>query len=112
FDNAIVEKIREDQAVVLKVDLGWSDPGTLYALKEALSSSVESNVTRGEVITLDTSDSLIYNEEEGIIVTTIGVQGLVVVNTKDAVLVCPKDRVPEIKTLLKEIEREGKKQYL
>ncbi len=112
FDNAIVEKVSQSQAIVLKVDLGWSDPGTLYALKELLANSPEENVTHGKVVTLDTKDAFIYNEEEGKIVTTVGIDGLIVVNTKDAMLVCHKDHVPNIKKLLDEVEKKGYADYL
>jgi len=112
FDNAIVEKVSQSQAVVLKVDLGWSDPGTLYALKELLANSPEENVIQGKVVTLDTKDAFIYNEEESKIVTTVGIDGLIVVNTKDAMLVCHKDHVPNIKKLLDEVEKKGYVDYL
>ncbi|MCB9798394.1 mannose-1-phosphate guanylyltransferase [Candidatus Nomurabacteria bacterium] len=111
FDNAIVEKIRKDQAVVLKVDLGWSDPGTLYALKEALVSAQEKNLIKGESVNLDSKDCFIFNEQEGKLVTTIGLEGMMVINTQDALLVCHKDDVPRIKELLIAMEQD-KKDYL
>ncbi len=112
FDQAIVEKINPDQAVVLKVNLGWSDPGTLYALKEALSGAEVDNYTKGLTIARTTTDSFIYNEEAKKVVAVIGLEGMVVVNTKDALLVCHKDQVPEIKSLLKDIEEQGLTEYL
>lgn len=112
FDQAIVEKINPDQAVVLKVNLGWSDPGTLYALKEALVAGETDNYTKGLTLTRNTTDSFVYNEEDKKIVTTIGLEGMVVINTKDALLVCHKDQVPEIKSLLKDIEDQGLGEYL
>lgn len=112
FDQAIVEKINPDQAVVLKVNLGWSDPGTLYALKEALASSENDNFTKGLTVTRNTADSFVYNEEVKKIVAVVGLEGMVVVNTKDALLVCHKDQVPEIKNLLKDIEDQGLGEYL
>lgn len=112
FDEAIVEHLRQDQATVLKVDLGWSDPGTLYALKEALVGDGKENYTKGLVVSEDTTDSFIYNEEKTKLVTTIGLEGMVVVNTKDALLVCHKDDVPEIKTLLKDIEIKQLSEFL
>ena len=112
FDSAIVEKVQKDQAVVLKVDLGWSDPGTLYALKEALVPKTEDNLVRGDVVDLGSHDSFIFNAEKGKLVTTIGLEGVMVINTGDALLVCHKNDVPKIKELLKKIEEEGKEQYL
>lgn len=112
FDQAIVEKINADQAVVLKVNLGWSDPGTLYALKEALAASETENFSKGLTVTRNTVDSFVYNEEAKKVVAVIGLEGMVVVNTKDALLVCHKDQVPEIKSLLKDIEDQGLLEYL
>ncbi len=112
FDTAIIEKVAPSEAVVLPVSLGWSDPGTLYALKEALHTAPERNVSIGNTYELDTTDSLIFNEEPHKLVSVIGLDGMVVVNTKDALLVCHKDRVPDIKKLLSELERDGKESYL
>ena len=112
FDNGIVEKISPNQAVVLNVDLGWSDPGTLYALKEAIEPDPSKNYEQGNVLTLLTKDSLVYNAEAKKIVTTIGLEGVMVVNTPDALLVCHKDHVPLIKELLAKIEADNKTEYL
>ena len=112
FDSGIVEKIAADQAVVLQVDMGWSDPGTLYAYKEAVVGSGQKNMEVGNVVVQESADCLVFNEEEKKIVTTIGLKGMVVVNTKDAVLVCHKDDVPHIPNLLKKIASDGKEEYL
>lgn len=112
FDQAIIEKISPDQAVVLKVNLGWNDPGTLYALKQALAPGETENYIVGNTKVLDSQDCLIYNGEPTKIVTAIGLDGVVVVNTGDALLVCHKDKVPQIKTLLAELEADGKVNYL
>lgn len=112
FDEAIVEKVSPEQAVVLKVDLGWSDPGTLYALKEVLEPDTEKNFTEGLVLEQHMTDSFIYNEERDKLVSAVGLDGMVIVNTKDALLVCHKDKVPEIKELLKKVKNEGLEKYL
>ncbi len=112
FDNAILEKIEPEQAVVLKVDMGWSDPGTLYALKETMVETQEDNFIKGEVLTHESKDCFFYNEEGKKIVVGVGLDGIMVINTKDALLVCHKDNVPDIKTVLKEIEGKGLDNYL
>lgn len=112
FDNAIVEKIDPSQAVVLKTDLGWSDPGTLYALKEALVKNEDDNFEKGNVVNLDSRDCFVFNEDPDKLVTTIGLEGMIVVNTTDALLVCHKNEVPRVKELLKKLEEEGKEKYL
>ncbi|PIR03273.1 MAG: hypothetical protein COV60_01215 [Candidatus Magasanikbacteria bacterium CG11_big_fil_rev_8_21_14_0_20_43_7] len=111
FDEAIIEKLDPSQATVLKVDLGWSDPGTLYALKEALAGSEDENYIKGDVITENTRDSFVHNEEKKL-VAAVGLDGIVIVNTKDALLVCHKDAVPNIKNLLHTLEEKGYDKYL
>lgn len=112
FDSAIIEKVDLKNAVVLKTNMGWSDPGTLYALKEALEESSDSNVVKGKVADFETKDSLIYNFEQGKIIATVGLEGMVVVNTKDALVVVHKDDVVRISELVKEMEKKGMKKYL
>jgi len=104
FDNAILEKMKPSQAVVLMLNMGWSDPGTLYAIKEALSKSKNANVRRGQVVDFKTKDTLIFNDDPKKVVVTVGLEGMIVVATKDATLVVHKDNVPEVKKLVKSLE--------
>lgn len=96
FDNAILEKIDPKNGLVLSVDIGWSDIGAWEALKEALAETEEDNVTRGNVDLLDTKDSLVFNSN-GQLVVGIDLKGMLVINTGDVLLVCPKTAVPKIK---------------
>jgi mannose-1-phosphate guanylyltransferase len=110
FDNAIMEKVPSSQAVVLTPNMGWSDPGTLYALKESLSISREENVERGLLKVMDSKDCLIINEEKGKLMTAIGLEGMIVVNTKDAIIVLPKEEAIKVKDLVAELEENKKLQ--
>ena len=112
FDTAILEKLDPSQATVLSVDMGWSDPGTLYAMKELLAEHPDANVEKGNVLCHESKDCFLYNEEDGKLLTSVGLEGVVVVNAKDSILVCHKDHVPRIKELLKKIEDEGLDKYL
>lgn len=112
FDNCLIEKTDLSDAVVLKTDMGWSDPGTLYALKEALQKKNADNVINGTVFNLNTEDSLVYNLEKNKLVATVGLKGMVVVNTKDALIVVPKDQVKEVTDLVAALHRDGYKKYL
>ncbi|MEA3464251.1 MAG: sugar phosphate nucleotidyltransferase [Patescibacteria group bacterium] len=112
FDRAIIEKVDLSNAVVIKTNMGWSDPGTLYALKEALEKSKQDNVIQGQVTVLNTDNSLIYNLENGKLVTAVGLKGTVVVNTPDALVVVSKDEVVNITNLVKKLKEEGKGEYL
>lgn len=99
FDNAILEQLDGDFGLVISCDLKWSDVGAWEALKEALSKSEEDNITRGRVNLKDTKDSLVYNFTNQV-VFTIDLEGILVINTGDVLLVCSKDSVPKIKELV------------
>ncbi len=111
FDRAIIEKLLPSQAIVIKTNMGWSDPGTLYALKRALEKKPEDNVLEGEVIELNCSDSLLYNIEDNKLLAAVGLKGYVVVNTNDALLVAPKDEVVNITKLIDKLYQEGRSAY-
>lgn len=96
FDNAILEKLDPKDGLVLSVDIGWSDIGAWEALKEALASSEEENVTKGNVELVDSRDSLVFNSN-GKLVVGIDLDNMLVVDTEDVLLVCPKTSVPKIK---------------
>ncbi len=99
-DNAIAEKLPKENAVVLPADMGWSDPGTLYALKEALMPEEEANLEYGLTKLWESRNSMVYNLEEGKLVAGVGLDGVVVVNTKDVLIVVPKDKVVNISRLV------------
>ncbi len=100
FDDAILHHVPSEDALVLHSEMGWSDPGTLYALKEAINPSPDADVTEGLVVTNETKDCLIYNYEADKLVAVVGVEGMIVVNTEDAILVVHKDQIPLVKKLV------------
>ena len=112
FDNCLIAKTDLQDAIVLKTNLGWSDPGTLYALKEALAQSQDDNITAGQVYNLDSKDCLVYNLEKKKLITTIGLNGMVIVNTPDAIIIAPKDKVKQITELTEKLKAEGLAKYL
>ncbi len=112
FDEAVIERLDLSKAVVVKTNMGWSDPGTLYALKEALEKSQSENVVHGKVSAIRSEDSLLYNLDNSKVLAAVGLKGMVVVNTKDAILVAPKDEVVHITKLLKQMKEEGLDEYL
>ncbi len=103
FDNAILEKIDPKQVFVIAADLGWSDVGAWEALKEALSKKPDENVTRGKVLLEDASDNLVFNYTDQLVVG-IDLSKMIVINTDDVLLVCPKDSVPKIKKLVESLK--------
>ncbi|HVZ11475.1 MAG TPA: sugar phosphate nucleotidyltransferase [Patescibacteria group bacterium] len=102
FDNLILEKLNASDGYVIGADFGWSDIGAWEQLKEALSSSEDENVTRGKVMLEASSDSLVFNHTEQMVVG-IDLSEFLVINTDDVVLVCPKNSVPKIKKLVESL---------
>ncbi len=96
IDYAIMEKT--DRSVVLPVDFGWSDVGSWSALDEVLSKDPRGNIFQGNVIDLDSSNTSVIAGKR--LVATVGLQDMVVVETPDAVLVCPKERSQDVKKVV------------
>ena len=107
FDDAILEKLEPNRAVVLSVDFGWSDIGNWQALKEALQKSKKGSVVKGNVYTYECEDSLIYNYTDQL-VTTIDLDNIVVVNTGDVLLVCTKESMKNIKKVVNNFKTKEK----
>jgi len=112
FDDAIIAKTTPDQAVVISVDLGWSDPGTLYALKESLTKTQEENEIQGNSLDLDSKDCLIINKQDKKLLATANLKGMIVINTDDVILVTHKDHVPQVKKLVEKLEQKGLEEYI
>jgi mannose-1-phosphate guanylyltransferase / mannose-6-phosphate isomerase len=107
IDYAVMEKTRD--AVVVPLDAGWSDVGSWSALHEALTPDAQGNVARGDVIAEDSSGCYFYSESR--LVSAVGLKDHVVVETKDAVLVAPKDRVQDVKKLVTRLKAAGRYEH-
>lgn len=104
FDDAILSHVDKGRALVLYSDMGWRDPGTLYALKEFIQPDTNLNVTKGKVIDTASTDSLIYNYQEDALLVAVGLEGMIVVNTGDAILVVHKDNIPLVKAVIGDLK--------
>ena len=96
IDYAVMENTRD--AVVLPIDAGWSDIGSWAALWKASEKNAEGNCEIGDVMNINGSDN--YINAGSRLVAAVGLENMVVVETKDAVFVAPKARVGEIKELI------------
>lgn len=99
FDDLILMKMPPQGILVVACDLGWSDIGAWESLKEALSEHDDENITKGNVILEDSRDSLVYSYTNHMVVG-IDLDEMLVINTGDVLLVCPKTSVPKIKKLV------------
>ncbi|HSN71658.1 MAG TPA: mannose-1-phosphate guanylyltransferase/mannose-6-phosphate isomerase, partial [Steroidobacteraceae bacterium] len=104
IDYAVMEKTRH--AVVVPLDAGWSDVGSWSALHQAVPADASGNVAIGDVLSIDSREC--YVQATSRLVATVGLEGHVVVETKDAVLVVPKDRVQDVKLIVQELKRRGR----
>ncbi len=95
--------------VTIPADLDWNDIGSWSAIYD-VQSEVGENVIRGSVITVDTSNCLIYAQKR--LVTTLGVSNLVIVETDDAILIVHKDDTDRLKELYSQVKEFGGTTYL
>jgi mannose-1-phosphate guanylyltransferase len=112
FDYIYAENLAPSEAIVINVEMGWSDVGEWISLKEALAENPQANVFNGEVIDLGSRDTLVYNTEPKKVVATINLDGLVIVNTPDVVAVFHKDDNGKIKEFLQQLENTEHEKYL
>lgn len=112
IDYALMEKA--ERVVVERAIFTWEDIGTYDALPRIYSVDNQNNYLNGNIETIDTRDSIIINQNyvNDFLIATLGVDNLVISTTEDAILICPKDRVQEIKMMVEKLSREGKTQYL
>ena len=100
IDYAVMEKT--DKAAVIPLDAGWNDVGSWSALWDVTGKDDAGNAIKGDVLTIDTSNSYIHSSSK--LVAVIGVQDLVVVETDDAVMVAAKERVQDVKGIVDQLK--------
>ncbi len=108
-DYGVMEKTKE--VLVIPADIGWNDVGGWGAMHELFERDASGNTVRGKHLGIDTQDCVIFNQaalnSDSVgdkLIATIGVSDLVIVESERAVLVCPIDRVQEVKDLVEKLE--------
>jgi mannose-1-phosphate guanylyltransferase/mannose-6-phosphate isomerase len=96
IDYAVMEKT--DKGVVLPIDVGWNDIGAWSALWDVGEKDDRGNVTYGDVLLHDTTNSFIHSSNR--LLTAVGMDDCVIVETSDAVLVSRKDQVQDVKNIV------------
>jgi mannose-1-phosphate guanylyltransferase/mannose-6-phosphate isomerase len=104
IDYAVMEKTRD--AMVVPLDAGWSDVGSWSSLCDALPSDEQGNVLTGDVLVHDVQDCYVHSTSR--LVAAVGMQDHVIVETKDAVLVAPKDRVQDVRELVNLLKKSAR----
>ena len=113
FDYAITEKMDPKDVLIIKGNFGWSDVGAWDVLYDQLSRDLdkESNLVRANWCGIDTNDTLVYGTKDKII-ATIGLSDMIVVDTDDALLICPKGRAQDVKKVVDLLKKSKKEKYL
>ncbi|HCU2314787.1 TPA: mannose-1-phosphate guanylyltransferase/mannose-6-phosphate isomerase [Klebsiella aerogenes] len=107
IDYAVMEKT--DDAVVIPLDAGWNDVGSWSALWEVHDKDDNNNVLSGDIFSYNSSNCYINTEET--FVAAIGVENLVIINTKDAVLVINKSEVQDVKKVVEYLKSNKRREY-
>jgi mannose-1-phosphate guanylyltransferase/mannose-6-phosphate isomerase len=102
-DVAIME--RSDRVAVIPAPLKWSDVGSLLALEGVSEPDESGNVRVGRGVDIDSRGSIVFSTDR--LVATLGVEDLIVVDTPDATLVLPKERVQDVRRVVDALKAQG-----
>lgn len=109
IDHAVMERL--DDLGTLPLDCGWSDLGAWDALAELLEADAPQRLVTGDAQTHDGSGNLVWNDAPGH-VALVGVDNLVVVRTADAVLVLPRERAQDVRSVVARLREQGRDELL
>ena len=108
IDYGILEKSKK--VMIIPANIGWSDVGSWTALDDILPHDTKGNIIRGNVIDVESKNSFILGSDR--VVATIGLKDMIVVDTPDATLVCPKAKSQDVKKIVDELKRHGREEHL
>lgn len=104
FDIGVLEKCARSLYAV-RASFDWDDIGSIDALAKILDQDSEGNQVKGRHIGINTTNSVIYGKD--VAICTIDMDNIIVVGTKDAVLVCPRNTSHKIKNLVDKLKQQG-----
>jgi len=107
IDYAVMEKT--SKGIVIPFDAGWSDLGSFDALWQEGKKDENMNVITGDVLTQDVKESYINSESS--LIAAIGIEQFVIVETKDAILVSPRNRVQDVKKIVKQLKARNRNEF-
>jgi len=108
IDYGILE--RSDEVVVVSGDFGWNDIGSWDALGAIFPPDQFGNIVKANHIGIQTRNSIVYGN--GRLIATIGIDGLIIADTEDALLICPKDNAQAVKEIVSMLKGKGMHEYL
>lgn len=108
IDYGVMEKSKK--VVVIPCEIGWSDVGSWSALDEVADKNERGNIVSGNVVDMGSKSSVLYGGKR--LLATIGLKDMIVVDTDDATLVCPKDRAQDVKDVVSRLKGMGAEESL
>jgi mannose-1-phosphate guanylyltransferase/mannose-6-phosphate isomerase len=106
IDYGVMEK--SSAVALIEADIGWHDVGTWNALDEVCPRDASGNIKSGNLLDFGSQNSILLAGSR--ILATVGLQEMVVVDTEDATLICPKDQTQRVKQVAEEIKNRGLEQ--
>ncbi|MEJ2233097.1 MAG: sugar phosphate nucleotidyltransferase [Syntrophobacterales bacterium] len=108
IDYGVMEKA--DNVLMIPADFGWNDLGTWASMVQVWPKDDQNNVHHGEMMALDSRHNVVFSKQK--LCVLLGVENLIVVDTEDALLVCPVHKAQDIGKILEVIRQRGMEQYL
>jgi mannose-1-phosphate guanylyltransferase len=107
FDNGVLE--RTNHLLAIGGEFDWNDIGSLEALSVVFDKDANNNALQGKHFGIDTTNSVIYAADS--MVTTIGLDQMIIIDTGDSIIVCPKERAQDVKILVQMMKENGFDKY-
>lgn len=113
IDYAVSERMNPQDVLIIKGEFGWSDIGSWSTLYDQLLDKADNdkNLIKANLVHRDTKNCLIYGPKNKLI-STMGIDNMVIIDTKDALLVCKKNQSHHVKKIVKILKEEGRERYL
>lgn len=108
IDYGIMEQAED--IYVIPGDFGWDDLGSWPALERVKKVDDDGNIIYGKHYGIDTKNSIVHSPDK--VVTTIGLENIVIVNTEDAILICDKNRAQDVKEIREILQQDGLEECL
>lgn len=108
IDRSVMEKT--DRLLLVKAGFEWADIGNWAELGERVHADARGNSVEGDSVLIDTRGSLVLGERR--LIAAIGLEDMIIVDTEDALLVCPRSRAQDVRKVVEALRRAGKTRYL
>ena len=111
IDYAVMEpSASQGEVVVIPTECKWNDVGSWDMMEVLHDVDANGNIILGDAVPVDVKNSIIYSSHRT--VTAVGVEGLVIVETPDSIMICRKDNAQDVKKIVEKLKKEGRKELL